>query len=767
MIKRAGGTSARAERLEARCLLSQLAVAVDAAVKDRKAAGGNVAAVMGAGQKYSLGSLPELSSLVAGNGADASASLVAPPDSSRPGAPVTVYLDFTGDTTAAWGSFSPGTTPAYDTDGDPTTFSSTELSNITAIWEQVADAFSPFNVNVTTVDPGTIDGPNLEVVIGGSGGWAGGNYGGIAYVGSYASADPLYGINKVFVFPGHLGNGSPRYVGDDSAHEIGHAFGLNHQSTWNGSQLTEYNTGNASQAPIMGNALGSTRALWWYGTTDWLAASGQPAMQDDLSILTSTANGFGYRADDYGDTIATAYSLSGTNAFSADGVIETNDDADWFSFTTLAGGVNIAAQPAIALTDHPMLNVDLQLFDATGTLLASGTQSTLAKSISADLPAGTYYVDVSGDGTYGDLGQYSLNITAPSPMPDRLEPNNSFAQATDLGPVVSVTQSDLSIDSTSDSDYFMVDPVDTGRLSAQISFNSLAGNIGLYLYDKNEGLIGSSLVNGNNLQSVSANVVGGQVYYLCVAGIGGAINPQYTLAVNGPDPSWLSNQGGLVYNFSGSSSLPVLNISAGVGRLIGDAGAALPNLTLNVGGPGVAQVQVSQNLAALQITGDGAVALVAGSGEQITTGSLQMSSGATLDLGNGSLVLDDSSTSAMAMVQKLVTNAYDAGQWNQPGITSSEAASKRPYFGVGFSNAVIPDAILVKSTWYGDANLDGVVNMQDIGLIESGRAGNGTDWQEGDFNYDQKITSDDFLAAAMSIAYGAQTVYAPAFDAGG
>src|SRR4029079_12561759 len=29
-----------------------------------------------------------------------------------------IYLDFTGDTTSTWVSYNPGTTPAYDTDGD-------------------------------------------------------------------------------------------------------------------------------------------------------------------------------------------------------------------------------------------------------------------------------------------------------------------------------------------------------------------------------------------------------------------------------------------------------------------------------------------------------------------------------------------------------------------------------------------------------------------------------------------------------------------------
>src|SRR5205809_6415700 len=52
-------------------------------------------------------------------GATASSPLSAVPAlSSRPPASAKIYLDFTGDTTNTWGSYRPGATPAYDTDGD-------------------------------------------------------------------------------------------------------------------------------------------------------------------------------------------------------------------------------------------------------------------------------------------------------------------------------------------------------------------------------------------------------------------------------------------------------------------------------------------------------------------------------------------------------------------------------------------------------------------------------------------------------------------------
>src|SRR5258706_4281560 len=78
----------------------------------------------------------------------------APQLSSRPAAAVKVYLDFTGAPAQSWGSFSTTQTPAYDTDGDETSFSPTENDQIREIWSRVVEKYSPFNVDVTTVDPG-------------------------------------------------------------------------------------------------------------------------------------------------------------------------------------------------------------------------------------------------------------------------------------------------------------------------------------------------------------------------------------------------------------------------------------------------------------------------------------------------------------------------------------------------------------------------------------------------------------------------------------
>jgi hypothetical protein len=55
------------------------------------------------------------------------------------------------------------------------------------------------------------------------------------------------------------------------------------------------------------------------------------------------------------------------------------------------------------------------------------------------------------------------------------------------------------------------------------------------------------------------------------------------------------------------------------------------------------------------------------------------------------------------------------------------------------------NCVLVKYTWEGDANLDGVVNADDYFQIDSGFIARKTGWFDGDFNYDGVINADDYF----------------------
>jgi hypothetical protein len=79
---------------------------------------------------------------------------------SRPGAAKVIYLDFNGHTTAntPWNSGVNANvnivSPAFDLDGDPTTFSDAERAAIQDVWRRVSEDYAAWDVDVTTADPG-------------------------------------------------------------------------------------------------------------------------------------------------------------------------------------------------------------------------------------------------------------------------------------------------------------------------------------------------------------------------------------------------------------------------------------------------------------------------------------------------------------------------------------------------------------------------------------------------------------------------------------
>ncbi|MBC7783824.1 MAG: PEP-CTERM sorting domain-containing protein [Burkholderiales bacterium] len=73
----------------------------------------------------------------------------------------------------------------------------------------------------------------------------------------------------------------------------------------------------------------------------------------------------------------------------------------------------------------------------------------------------------------------------------------------------------------------------------------------------------------------------------------------------------------------------------------------------------------------------------------------------------------------------------------------------------GFTVANPTTSVLVKYTWRGDTNLDGVVNGSDYALADTGFSGGGTGWFYGDVNYDGTINGSDY--ALIDTGFSSQT----------
>jgi len=373
---------------------------------------------------------------------------------SRPGSNRVIYLDFDGYTVSgtSWANYTGGacTADAYDTDGVPGSFSTSERNNIVSVWRRVAEDYAPFEVDVTTEDPGydainrssssdTQFGTRLIITYSKSlcpngqtmyASICSGGCGGIAYVGVFDNTGSNHDYYQPAIVFQNGVTSNPKYVAEAASHEVGHNIGLSHDGT----STTGYYQGQGSWAPIMG--VGYYRALSQWSKGEYLGANNT---QDDFVVAAS--NGLSLRTDDFGGTPATAYALSG-NPVSIDGVITSASDVDAFSFVASAGPATITAGP---VPTSPDLDIRLELRDASGNLVAwsdpasgsTGYDSAtgLDASISTTLAAGSYTVSVDGVGwgsptdtgysDYGSVGNYRLSV--------------GYTGATGLAPVASIS----------------------------------------------------------------------------------------------------------------------------------------------------------------------------------------------------------------------------------------------------------------------------------------------------------------------------------------
>jgi formylglycine-generating enzyme required for sulfatase activity len=138
------------------------------------------------------------------------------------------------------------------------------------------------------------------------------------------------------------------------------------------------------------------------------------------------------------------------------------------------------------------------------------------------------------------------------------------------------------------------------------------------------------------------------------------------------------------------------------------------------------------------------------------------------DIRSSAVVMHDPATGAIVMVMSEIQSGYNNGNWNgSTGIISSSAAADTTHLtAVG---AIINDTgantgastgdalytsldgtlttdgdILLKYTWYGDANLSGAVDGSDYSLIDNGALNHLTGWYNGDFNYDGVVNGSDY-----------------------
>jgi len=142
-------------------------------------------------------------------------------------------------------------------------------------------------------------------------------------------------------------------------------------------------------------------------------------------------------------------------------------------------------------------------------------------------------------------------------------------------------------------------------------------------------------------------------------------------------------------------------------------------------------------------------------------------SAARLDLTNNALVIDyaHGAPSPLGTVKDLIQEGYHAGAWDGNGIATSHGNASQ--FGLGYGEAsaltTIPpvfggvdaSTVLVRFTRYGDADLNGAVNLDDFNRLASSFGSTSAVWTQGDFTYDARVNLDDFNRLAGNFGLSA------------
>lgn len=350
---------------------------------------------------------------------------------SRPTATRKIYLDFDGHTTSGtgwndlWRNGADFTTPPFSRDASPA-FSDAEKAIVQETFRRVAEHFAPWNVDVTTEDPGVeglrkANGADLSygirVVIGPDVNATGA--GGIAYLNSFSDTIDT----PCFTF---TNNGSDAaYVAGVTSHEVGHTVSLVHQgqTPGTGAYFSGHGTGALSWSPIMGNGL---RPVNQWSKGEYLNAT---STQDNLVAIANVTSGIPLVADDHGGTTATATLAPGVS-LTGGGVISSAADVDMIKIN--AGRGNLVITPKVAMT-APNLRLQVKVLNSTGTEIGSyegnGTTGNMAPApITVLLAEGIHYIRLQGIGngngvlpltegytSYGSVGYYSLTATWQDP----------------------------------------------------------------------------------------------------------------------------------------------------------------------------------------------------------------------------------------------------------------------------------------------------------------------------------------------------------------
>jgi hypothetical protein len=206
--------------------------------------------------------------------------------------------------------------------------------------------------------------------------------------------------------------------------------------------------------------------------------------------------------------------------------------------------------------------------------------------------------------------------------------------------------------------------------------------------------------------------------------------------------------------FSNVSNL-LLNPGAGTDALTVDSGSV--TIVAQTPGHGILTRRFSAITLAANAATLFATAVSHADRSLVICAALSVDPSATLDVGGNDFLVQNGD---LAAITALLATGFANGSWTGAGIASAAAAGDSSHLTAlgaidnsqsifGPANLFDGDApavtdILIKYTYYGDANLDGQVDGSDYTKIDNGYNTHQTGWENGDFNYDAVVDGSDY-----------------------
>ena len=174
---------------------------------------------------------------------------------------------------------------------------------------------------------------------------------------------------------------------------------------------------------------------------------------------------------------------------------------------------------------------------------------------------------------------------------------------------------------------------------------------------------------------------------------------------------------------------------------------------------------------------DGLMRLAPGGGKVVRCEDYTLIANGRLDLSDNGMIVDYS-FSGTGLPELLETagkvrSGHAGGTWDGPGFLTSSGDATSHGLGYGLSGAlgittfmghpVDTTTLLIRYTRYGDADLNGVVNLIDFNVLAARFGSSALFWHQGDFNYDEVVNLADFnlLAANFGLSAGPDGVVDP------